>query len=206
VTDLYLSFIGFKIARTFGNVAGLLATLKLRPVQERQNTFGNVAKLLATFFLSNPHGLTPKTGQECQNSLSEGARRAPQVAATSLGTNSDPRSRGRQRRQHCLAAARPARRRRHDCRSRHKPTAEGAPGLRMTQTTENNGWGVTDLSTQKGPLSPLRAQVSTAYRTFTFPTKGRPAMVRRVQPPVLTPQPTKPPLDETDSAEGRQKR
>ena len=55
------------------------------------------------------------------------------------------------------------------------------------QTTENSRWGVTDLSTQKGPLSPLRAQVSTAYRPFTFPTKGRRAMVRRVQPPGFTP-------------------
>jgi hypothetical protein len=31
-------------------------------------------------------------------------------------------------------------------------------------------------------------------------------MVRRVQPPGLTPQPAKPPLDETESAEGGQKR
>ena len=84
MTDLYLSSIGFKIARTSGNVARLLATLKIRPAQECQNTFGNVARLLATFFLSNCYGLTPKTGQECQNSLSQGARRVPQVAATSL--------------------------------------------------------------------------------------------------------------------------
>jgi hypothetical protein len=29
-------------------------------------------------------------------------------------------------------------------------------------------WGVFDLSTQRGPLSPLRAQVRTAYRRYVF--------------------------------------
>jgi hypothetical protein len=42
----------------------------------------------------------------------------------------------------------------------------------QNQTTEKQRWGVTDLSTHKGPLSPLRAQVRTAYRPM-FPTKGR---------------------------------
>ena len=68
---------GSKVARTFGNVARLLATLKLRPAQERQNTFGNVARFLATFFLSYINDLASKIAKSAKtHSDSEGGRKS----------------------------------------------------------------------------------------------------------------------------------
>src|SRR5262249_49852405 len=130
-----------KIARISDNVARLLATLKIRPSSTMPEYFWQRSLTFGTLLPEQFPWVNRKNLPECQNSLSEGAGIVPQVATTSLRTNSEFANPRQTIRQHCLAAATPPHRS-PTCSPRPAfRTAEGTPESSMTTHHQKQRWG-----------------------------------------------------------------